>query len=83
MIPLGYFLIAWLVLVAIFALMTFVTVIMNVRYGLSGFLTYLSTAFFLGVVCVVLFAVGGYLLSIDWAQDVNVIPTSATDIYEL
>ena len=31
MIPLAYFLVAWLVLVAIFGLMTFVTVIMNVR----------------------------------------------------
>jgi hypothetical protein len=82
MIPLGYFLIAWLVLVAIFALLAFVTVIMNVRYGLSGLMTYLSTACFLIVVCVTLFVVGGFLVTVDWSQDVNFIPTSA-NVYEL
>lgn len=82
MIPLGYFLVAWLILIAIFALLTFVTVIMNVRYGLSSLMTYVSTAIFLGVICVVLFAVGGYFATVDWSQEVNLLPSS-TNVYEL
>ncbi|MCK9361284.1 hypothetical protein M0Q28_03570 [Patescibacteria group bacterium] len=82
MIPLGYFLIAWLVLVAIFALMAFVTVIMNVRYGLSGLMTYVSTAIFLIVVCAVLFATGGYLATVDWSQEADIVPSSEA-VYEL
>lgn len=82
MIPLVYFVIAWLALIAIFALMTFITVLMNVRYGLSGMLTYLSTALFLTVICGVLLGVGSYLITIDWTQDINIIPSS-TNIYEL
>jgi hypothetical protein len=82
MIPLGYFFVTWLVLIAIFGLMTFITVIMNVRYGLSGLITYLSTAFFLGVICVALFAVGGYLATVDWSQEVNLLP-SPDNVYEL
>ncbi|MCC6564009.1 hypothetical protein IT087_03895 [Candidatus Uhrbacteria bacterium] len=82
MIPLGYFLIAWLVLVAIFALMAFVTVIMNVRYGLSGLMTYVSTAIFLIVVCAVLFMVGGYLATVDWSQEADLVPSS-NNVYEL
>lgn len=83
MIPLGYFLVAWLVLVAIFSLMAFVTVIMNVRYGLSSIMTYVSTAVFLGVICVVLLAMGGYLSTVDWAQEVDLLPTNPTLIEEL
>lgn len=82
MIPLVYFAIAWLVLVAVFALMTFITVLMNVRYGLSGMMTYLSTALFLTVVCGVLLGAGSYLITVDWSQDVEIMPAS-TNIYEL
>ena len=83
MIPLVYFAIAWLVLVAVFALMTFITVLMNVRYGLSGILTYISTAFFLIVICGVLFGVGVFLASVDWSQDLDVLPSSSNSVYEL
>ncbi len=82
MIPLVYFVIAWLALVAVFALMTLVTVLMNVRYGLSGLMTYLSTALFLVVICGVLLGVGSYLITVDWSQDVNIIPSS-TNVLEL
>ncbi len=83
MIPLVYFAIAWLVLVAIFALMTFITVLMNVRYGLSGLLTYISTAFFLIVICGVLFGVGSFLVSVDWSKDLDILPSSSNSVYEL
>lgn len=82
MIPLGYFLVAWLVLVGIFAVMALITVLMNVRFGLSGIVTYAMTALFLGVVCVVLLATGGYFLSVDWSQDVTFVSPS-TNVFEL
>ena len=45
-------------------------------------MTYVSTAIFLGVICVVMFAVGGYLATVDWSQEVNIVPSSS-NIYEL
>jgi len=71
MIPLVYFLFAWLVLVALFSIAALVTVLMALRYGLSGLLTTLSTALFLLVTCVVLLGMGSYLLGVDWSQNVN------------
>lgn len=82
MIPLIYFLFAWLVLVAIFAVLALITVLMNVRFGLSGFVTYAMTAVFLGVVCLVLLSTGGYFLTVDWSQDVSLVPPSES-VYEL
>jgi hypothetical protein len=63
--------------------MTFITVLMNVRYGLSGFLTYISTAFFLIVICGVLFGVGSFLVSVDWSKDLDILPSSSNSVYEL
>ena len=71
MIPLVYFLFAWLILVALFAIAALITVIMALRYGLSGLLTTLSTGLFLVVTCVALLGMGGYLLSVDWDQNVH------------
>lgn len=70
MIPLVYFLFAWLVLVLFFAIGALITVIMALRYGLSGPMTTISTGFFLLVVIVVLVAMAGYLLGVDWSQNV-------------
>ncbi|MEK7473295.1 MAG: hypothetical protein AAB668_01000 [Patescibacteria group bacterium] len=77
MIPLVYFLIAWLVFIAIFGLMSFITVLMNLRYGLSGPVTYLTTAVFIGVSCVVLLGVGGFLLTVDWSETMDLIPDTS------
>lgn len=77
MIPFVYFLIAWLVLIAIFALMSFITVLMNLRYGLSGSVTYLTTAIFLGVSCLILLGVGGYLFTLDWTESIDLIPDTS------
>ena len=70
MIPLVYFLFAWLVLVLLFAIGALITVIMALRYGLSGPITTISTGLFLLVVIVVLVAMAGYLLGVDWSQNV-------------
>ena len=68
MIPLTWFLAGWAVLLVIFAFATFLTVAMTIRYGLSCFSTYIATTLFLGVIAFVLFASGGYLLTVDWSQ---------------
>jgi hypothetical protein len=76
MIPLGYFLIAWLVLVGLFCLLAFVTVVMQLRYGMSGTITFVSTTLFLVVSAAIILGMGWYLLMLDWSQEVQVIPGS-------
>ncbi len=82
MVPLVYFLIAWLVFIAIFGLMSFITVIMNLRFGLSGGFTYVITGVFVGVSCLILLAAGGYLLTVDWTQTADLLP-EAQNVLEL
>ncbi len=82
MIPLVYFLIAWLVFIAIFGLMSFITVLMNLRYGLSGPVTYLTTALFIVVSCFVLLGVGGFMLTVDWSESIELLPQT-TDVFAL
>lgn len=77
MIPFIYFLIAWLVLVAIFGLMSFITVLMNLRYGLSGPVTYMTTTIFIGVSSLILLGVGGYLFILDWSVSIDLIPDTS------
>jgi hypothetical protein len=80
MIPLVYFLFAWLVLVALFAIAALVTVIMALRYGLSGLLTTLTTALFLFVTFAVLVGMGIYLAGVDWDQDVFILNASSVNV---
>lgn len=64
--PLSLFFIAWLLLLAVFALLALVSVVQMLRFGIAGPGTYLSTALFLLVVAA---AVGGTLLclsGVDW-----------------
>lgn len=75
MIPLIWFLFAWLFLMVVFAIGTFLTVMMVVRNGLSTATTYLSTAFFLLVIAVTLIVTGFYLLRVDWSQTLPLVNT--------
>lgn len=77
MIPLIWFLLAWLVLVGLFAFATLITVIMHLRFGLSGTWTFVSTGIFLLVALGVLLASGGYLFTVDWSQSFNLTGESA------
>ncbi|MFA6429983.1 MAG: hypothetical protein WCV84_05830 [Patescibacteria group bacterium] len=77
MIPLSWFLIAWLILVAIFALLALFTIAINTRYGFASLGTYSATAIFLLVAVGVILTTGGYLMTVDWSQSLNVIPSSA------
>jgi hypothetical protein len=80
MIPLVYFLFAWLILVLLFAIAALVSVLMALRYGLSGPLTTLSTLVFLGVTCLVLVGTAGYLLNVDWTQSIHLFSLPSTNI---
>ena len=72
MIPLSYFLLAWFVLLGLFGLMTLLSVMQLLRYGMAGAGTYLSTTFFFLVVLIVVFGTSTYLLSVDWSQSVDI-----------
>lgn len=81
MIPLAWFLIAWLILLVIFVFMTLLTVAMTVRYGLSCVSTYVATGLFLLVILVVLFLTGSYLLGIDWSQNFTFFSSNPSSLF--
>jgi hypothetical protein len=80
MIPLLWLLLAWLILMGMFALVTLLTVVMNLRYGLSSFGTYVSTAVFLSVIALVLLGTGAYLFTVDWSQTLNLFGGRTSEI---
>ncbi len=71
MIPLIWLLLGWLVLMAIFAIATLLTVSVYVRYGVAYASTYLASAAFLGVIALVLIVTGLKLLMVDWSSSLN------------
>jgi small neutral amino acid transporter SnatA (MarC family) len=66
MIPLFFFFVAWLIVMALFSIMAFFTVYTNLKNGLSSQRTYVTTAVFLGVILIVFLFVGGYALTVNW-----------------
>ncbi|MBD3251702.1 hypothetical protein GF380_04600 [Candidatus Uhrbacteria bacterium] len=76
MVPLGYFLIAWLILLGIFAFFVLFTLIQMLRHGLPGMFTYLSTFLFVAVIVLVVLGSGLYFLQVDWNDSVSIIPES-------
>jgi len=66
-ITLSVFLIIWLVLLAIFAAVAFISVIQMLRFGLAGPGTYLSTALFLVVAALVVGGTLFALVGVDWS----------------
>ena len=71
MIPLSYFLIAWILLIALYAVLAVVTVIQMVRFAVASNMTYFSTAVFLIVAFLGLGATLVYFLTVDWTSGVN------------
>ena len=69
--PLAWLLLVWLVLISIFLIASLLSIWMNVRFGLLGFITYGSTLLFIAVTCLALFFVISYLVTVDWSQTVN------------
>jgi hypothetical protein len=72
MIPLGYFVIAWLIFLAIYALVSFFSIAQMMRLGVSGFGTYASTILFLFVIVIAVLGVSSTVLPIDWSAPVHV-----------
>ena len=80
MIPLIWFLIAWLVLVAIFSVLALVSITVYTRFGLESFGTHALNAIFLIVAVLVILGTAGYLFTVDWSQTFNVIPSSTPSL---
>jgi len=80
MIPIIWILIAWAIIMVIYLLMTLLTVNTMMRFGVARPGTYLSTAIFLGVIAIVLILVGAFLISMDWSQSIDVLPSFGSAI---
>lgn len=74
MIPLGYFLIAWIVLLGVHAIFTIFTVMQILKHGTPNFATYFSTFMFIIVTTLTVLASGTYFLTIDWNQRIQPLP---------
>lgn len=68
-IPLTFFLLAWLVLVGLFVLASAISLMMYLRFGIAGSMTFLSALLFVGVSGLVLFVTATYLVNVDWSQE--------------
>ena len=68
MFPLTWLFLGWIVLVGIFGIMAFFTLITTLRYGLSCHWTYIASGLFLFVSLVVMLAVINYATSVDLTQ---------------
>jgi hypothetical protein len=76
MIPLSWFLVAWLILLAIYALLVLFTLIQMLRHGLPSPLTYASTFLFVAVIAAVVLGSGMYFLNVNWNESVSLLPSS-------
>jgi hypothetical protein len=67
MISLSFFLILWIILLAIYAFLALISVAQMIRFGVASSMTYFSTGIFLTVAAVVIIATIGYLFTVDWS----------------
>ena len=82
MLPLSYFLLAWIILLAIFGLVALISIMQMLRYGVVGIGTYLSTILFLLVSMVVVLGTGIFLTRVDWTHSMNLYGTlESTQIF--
>jgi hypothetical protein len=66
-----YLLILWIVLVAIFVIMSALSIMQMLRFGLSGAGTYFSTLIFVAVGAVIIAGCSFYFATIDWNAALN------------
>ncbi len=71
MIPLYFFLIAWLVFLGLYGVMALVSLFQFIRFGVAGIGTWLSSLTFIAVVTVVILGTGSVLVGVDWHQSLN------------
>jgi hypothetical protein len=67
MIPLPVFLIAWLILLGIYVMLSLISMMQMVRFGIASTMTYFSTAIFLIVAVLMIGGTGLYLATVDWS----------------
>jgi hypothetical protein len=70
MFPMSYFLLAWLILLGLYFIMSMVSVLQMVRFGIAGFGTYASTAIYLTLFALTVLGCSLYFLTQDWTQSV-------------
>lgn len=73
MIPLSFFLFAWLAFIALYGVMGLVSLFQFLRFGVVGTGTWLSSVTFLTVALLVILGTGGYLLGVDWNQSLDLL----------
>ncbi len=71
MIPLVWFLAAWLFGVLFIAIVALLTTSLALRFGLSGSGTLVLCGVFLAGLALILLASGSYLLGVDWSQTLS------------
>ena len=76
MFPLSYFLVAWVILLAIFGFMTLLTLIQVLRHGLPSVYTYVFTFSFLLITAGVVIWTSLYFTRVDWSTEVSLVPSS-------
>ena len=71
MIPLSVFLIAWLVLLGVYGILSLLSIIQMLRFAISGPMVYLSTFLFILVSLAIIGGTGLYLSHVDWSLPMN------------
>lgn len=72
MIPLSYFLLAWLAFLLIFLVVAAISILQMLRFGLAHWLTEAATAFFVLIAAVVILGTLGYLSGVDLKSSLDV-----------
>lgn len=72
MIPLWIFLLIWLAFMSLFGLMSFISIVQMMRYGIRNSGTYLATSVFVLSAVIALGGSGIFFLNTDWTQEVGV-----------
>lgn len=74
MIPLIYILVAWLILLAIFLVLAFVSIVQMLRYGLAHPVTEITTAVFICLIIFVVIGTLGFLSGVDLKSNLDLSP---------
>jgi hypothetical protein len=80
-IPLGYFLIAWAVLLGLYGILVFVTLIQTLKHGINASMTYVTTFLFLVVIAAVIGGCGIFFMQVDWKAEIDVVPSSISSAF--
>jgi hypothetical protein len=74
MVPLPFFLIAWVALLAIYGVLVFITLIQMLRHGLPSVGAYVTTFLFLLVTAGVVVWSVLYFTGVNWAVQIDLTP---------